>query len=108
MGIPLRIVGWQPHSQRQPGMMWRDPAGDISNRECWCVVLPNDRRDERAAEIIWCTTDVASDPPHEMWDVSGTPPLLTVTPSIDVEFWRPDGVRDGSYWHGHITNGELV
>jgi hypothetical protein len=46
-----------------------------------------------------------------MWDVSGEPPLLTVTPSIDVECWvLRDGetVREGSYWHGFITNGAFA
>jgi hypothetical protein len=46
-----------------------------------------------------------------MWEVSGTPPLITVSPSIDVcRFVQRDGewVRDGSYWHGWIRAGELV
>jgi hypothetical protein len=37
--------------------------------------------------------------------------LITVSPSIDVECWirQPDGssVRDGSYWHGFIRNGQI-
>lgn len=84
-------------------------------RECWWIELPND--DPRLGtpghpgDISWRTTDRASDPPHELWDVTGEAPLLTVTPSIDVlAFVVHDGetVRDGSYWHGFITNGELV
>jgi hypothetical protein len=52
-----------------------------------------------------------------MWEVSGVPPNLTVSPSIDVmRFVLVDinsegfgkSVRDGSYWHGFITNGEIV
>jgi len=46
-----------------------------------------------------------------MWQVSGTPPVLTVSPSIDVECWvMRDGqtVREGSYWHGFIRDGELT
>jgi hypothetical protein len=108
-GIPLRIVGKPPEDGREPGLMWRYPPGDEAGRECWWIVLPNTRGD--STEVSWRTTDRASDPPHEMWEVSGTPPLLTVSPSIDVEFWRmADGqpVRDGSYWHGWIRNGELV
>jgi hypothetical protein len=109
--IPLRIVdGFPPiwTGDRQPGMMWRDPRYDDAGRECWWIVLPNSRPGEGATEITWRTTDRASAPPHEMWNVTGTPPLITVTPSVDVEFWTREGVRDGSYWHGFITNGELV
>lgn len=92
-------------------MMWRYPPGDIDGRECWWIELPPDSRigtPGHPGNLSWRTTDRASEPPHEMWDVSGTPPLLTVTPSIDVECWVIRGgktVRDGSYWHGHITNG---
>lgn len=123
MGIPLRIV--DRFSDREPGAMWRYERGDAEGRECWWVVLPNTRlpladalRLEREAhidsgysgptEIAWRTTDRAYDPPHAMWEVSGTPPLITVTPSIDVMCLLPDGTRDGSYWHGFITNGEIV
>lgn len=111
MGIPLRVIDGAPprwSGERLPGMMWRDPRYDETGRECWWVVLPNNRPGEGATEITWRTTDRASDPPHDMWDVQGVPPLITVTPSIDVEFWTRAGERDGSYWHGHITNGELV
>jgi hypothetical protein len=90
--------------------MWRYPDRDEPGRECWWIALPNTRGD--GMEITWRTTDRASSPPHEMWDLTGTPPRITVNPSVDVEFWRngPDGkaVRDGSYWHGWIRDGELV
>jgi hypothetical protein len=89
-------------------MMWRYSPGDIPGRDCWWIILPNNR-DE--LEISWRTTDKASDPPHEMWSVAGIPPALTVNPSIDVLFFsniNGNFVRDGSYWHGFITNGELV
>lgn len=111
MGIPLRVVDGPPApwaGGREAGMMWRDPRYDDAGCECWWIVLPNDRPGEGATEITWRTTDRSSDAPHEMWEVTGTPPLITVTPSIDVEFWTRDGVRDGSYWHGFITDGELV
>ena len=115
MSIPLRITEPFPfsHGEREPGMMWRYPAGDKNGRECWWIVLPSDYPlgvPGAPSEISWRTTDLASKPPHEMWQVTGTPPLITVTPSIDVERWLVrDGqtVREGSYWHGHITNGEL-
>jgi hypothetical protein len=96
-------------------MVWRYAAGDEEGRECWWIELPMiDARlgtPGHPIRISWRTTDRESNPPHAMWNVSGTPPLLTVTPSIDVECWVVrDGqsVRDGSYWHGFITNGELV
>lgn len=110
-GIPLRIAEPFPgaHGTREPGLMWRYPPGDVPGRECWWIVLPNRKPDPGGyMEISWRTTDRASSPPHGMWDVTGSPPVITVTPSIDVECWRPDGTRDGSYWHGFITNGELV
>lgn len=106
MGIPLRIVDKAPAGEREPGMMWRYPRGDVPGRECWWIVLPNTRSDG-ATEISWCTTDHASSPPHEMWDVTGAPPAITVSPSIDVEHWTRAGVRDGSYWHGFIRNGMI-
>ena len=109
MSTPLRIES--PGGGRQPGAMWRYTPGDMPGRECWWIILPNTRPDPGGfMEISWRTTDRASAPPHELWDVSGTPPLLTVSPSIDVEFWHPvDGVpvREGSYWHGFIRDGQL-
>ena len=104
MGIPLLIVG-RPAIRRldrvfpgtdlhlEPGAMWREPEEDLHGRECWAIVLPNGR--------VWRTTDPASDPPHQMWDVSGEPPALTVSPSIN-----DSSPRGG--WHGWITSGELV
>jgi hypothetical protein len=112
----LRIVEKPAREDAEPGMMWRYPPGDEGGRECWWIVLPN--TDPRLGtpghpgKISWRTTDHASSPPHEMWDVSGAAPLITVAPSIDVECWvaGPHGksVRDGSYWHGFITNGEMT
>ena len=112
-GIPLRVLDAPPEGESEPGMMWRYPGGDEGGRECWWVVLPNTkpRAPGYASEITWRTTDRASSPPHEMWEVVGTPPLITVSPSIDVECWvSRDGqtVREGSYWHGWIRNGELI
>jgi hypothetical protein len=119
----LRIVDLAtapPRRQREPGDMWRDPVADVDGREAWTIVLPMD--DPRIATpghpsfICWTTTDRSADPPHEMWTVSGTPPNITVQPSIDVMAFEPGlivnwqrqpPVRNGSYWHGFITNGVL-
>ena len=112
----LRIVDpFPPYETREAGMMWRYPDGDIDGRECWWIILPPSAEQGtpgHPGQLSWCTTDRASDPPHELWGVTGTPPLITVTPSIDILRFvvGPDGkhVRDGSYWHGFITNGELT
>lgn len=122
MTIKLRIVEPFPERPREAGMMWRYPDGDAEGRECWWIVLPRHPdmgTPGHPGEISWRTTDRASDPPHLMWDVSGVAPNLTVTPSIDVLRFvenpahasdpaQPSHIRDGSYWHGFITAGELV
>lgn len=115
MGLRLRIVDPFPdEADLEPGMMWRYPQGDEAGRECWWIVLPNWKPAEPGLpdRISWRTTDRASAAPHEMWDVTGVAPNLTVTPSIDVECWRvgldQQSYRDGSHWHGFLTNGELV
>ena len=109
MNIPLRLVDPFPEL-REPGMMWRYLSGDTEGRECWWIVLPS-HPDlgtwGHPSQINWRTTDRASAPPHDMWVVTGTPPLITVTPSIDVLRFV-GGAREGSYWHGFITDGELV
>ena len=95
--------------------MWRCPNEDEDGRECWWIVLPLTHPDlgqpGHPSTLAWRTTDRASDPPHAMWDVSGTPPNISVGPSIDVLRFVKRGdewVREGSYWHGYITNGELI
>lgn len=112
-GIPLRIVDRQAVEEFKPGMMWRVPEEDEGDRECWWIVLPNTKPDSagHAQEIAWLTTSRGSRPPHDMWDVTGTAPNITVNPSIDVECWvYKDGepVRDGSYWHGWIKDGIIL
>jgi hypothetical protein len=114
--IALRVVDpFPPLAVRVPGMMWRYAEGDKEGRECWWIELPQDHPDlgtpGHPGRISWRTTDRASDPPHEMWTVTGTPPALTVTPSIDVLRYVRKGdesVHEGSYWHGFITAGEIV
>src|SRR5258708_22441601 len=111
--IPLRIVEDHERWGLEPGMMWRYHQGDTADRECWWIVLPNTKSIEpgHASEISWRTTDCATSPPHELWTVTGTPPNITVSPSIDVECWvMQDGkaVREGSYWHGWIKDGMIT
>jgi hypothetical protein len=73
------------------GDMWREPAVDNEQGECWAIVLPN--------RTVWYSTVSASDGAY--WQVTGTAPNITVHPSIDD--------RDPSRpWHGWIINGELV
>lgn len=77
-----------------PGAMIRAPWYDEYAQRpgaSWLISLP-DGGD-------WITTQKASNG-GGYWEVTGTPPLITVSPSI----WHnaPDG------WHGWIRSGELV
>lgn len=114
--IALRLVDpFPPYEEREAGMVWRYEGGDTDGRESWWVELPRTHPDigttGHPGSVSWRTTDRASAPPHQMWEVAGEPPNLTVTPSIDVQrYVLRDGatVRDGSYWHGWITDGKIV
>lgn len=101
-GIPLRMVE-RPERRGhhgafrladpefnglEPGDCWREPELDADGREAWGIVLPNLH--------IWYTTDTAG---GSRWDVMGTPPDLTVHPSLNSE-----GARN---WHGWIRGGRL-
>jgi hypothetical protein len=118
MGTPLRIVERQPWEARAAGMMWRYPAGDESGRECWWIILPHTHPDLRSpghpSHINFLTTQRAADPPHGMWAITGTAPRITVKPSIDclrhvrkLVDGKMTSVREGSYWHGSITDGVM-
>ena len=99
MGTPLRIIespkggAWDA---LQPGDMWRDPGQDAHGREAWMILLPSAAPDGKYNQglNLWCT--VTQDE-GKLWTVTGTPPNITVKPSINV-------VGD---WHGWITNGEM-
>ena len=83
----------------QPGDMWRNMSLDEPDRECWFVLLAWARRADGLWPVLWRTTaKVANRQPPSYWDIQGTPPNITVRPSINVV----------GYWHGFITNGELV
>ncbi len=77
------------------GLMWRMPGEDTPDREAWFIVLPNGAGG-------WTTTDHAA--VHgslelgPRWDVTGVPPKLTVSPSIDAS---PE-------WHGWIKDGVMT
>jgi hypothetical protein len=84
-----------------PGAMWRWPDLDRDGREAWVIVLPN-----RAG--IWWTTYIADDDPDggstgRMWEVTGEPPNITVSPSINAG----DGPGPGN-WHGWIKDGVMT
>lgn len=116
MTTPLRVFDeYVPHGERVPGMMWRYPEGDDPDRECWWIVLPDTTglcgTPGHPSEISWRTTDRGSRTPHDRWEVTGTPPNITVSPSIDVECWVVENgqtVRRGSYWHGWIKDGVMT
>lgn len=48
---------------------------------------------------IACLDCPATDPPHGHWIRTGEPPLVTVTPSLNIN-------RDE--WHGFLANGVLT
>jgi hypothetical protein len=86
---------WGSMKNVPAGTMIRIPHYDEFSQhperiESWLVILPDGGE--------WVTSQRASG--GGFWTVSGTPPLITVSPSI----WhdQPNG------WHGFIRNGELV
>lgn len=100
--VRLHVVD-APEETRQwtlrddPGAMWRAPELDRDGREAWCVVLPN-----RAG--VWWTTYLADgDGGGRMWEVTGEPPNITVSPSINAG----DGDGPGN-WHGWIKDGAMT
>jgi len=120
MAVLLHVVLPFPE-HREAGMMWRYPRGDEEGRPCWWIELPTTHPDigkpGHPSQLHFLTTDRAHDPPHQMWDVTGTAPLITVRPSIDVMRYvrgpndaegKPTWVCQGSYWHGYITNGVMA
>ena len=48
---------------------------------------------------IACLDCPASKPPYGYWSRSGEPPIVTVTPSLDI--------KGSSPWHGNLTAGVL-
>ena len=92
MNIPLRIIKppggemypYPVSDDFTPGDMWATDAG-------WAIVLPN--RTVFFTHVKSATGD--------RWQISGTAPGLTVTPSIDDQ--NPERP-----WHGWIRDGELV
>lgn len=108
MGQPilLRIIE-KPHSHEhapgvecrcpkiapQPGDMWRLPEVDFEGREAWMIVLPNRGH--------WYTTLGMQQ--GKGWDVTGTAPHITVSPSV---LAHADGLH--AEWHGWIRDGMLV
>ena len=81
-------------TEMSPGTMWRDPEMDRDGREAWGVVLPNG--------AVWYTTEAAGNSDSSFgWEVAGTPPRMTVTPSINDE-----GSRNP--WHGWIRDGVMT
>lgn len=77
------------------GLMWRMPDDDIDGRESWFIVLPNNAGG-------WQTTDRSairgSTEMGPRWEVTGEPPEISVSPSIDAS----------PHWHGWIRNGAFT
>ena len=76
-----------------PGAMWREPAFDKDGRDAWVIVLPN------GCGCWWTTWES----PQGMWQIEGSPPLITVNPSINAG----DGAGPGN-WHGWIKDGVMT
>ena len=97
MSTPLRIVervDSQSGYDYAPGDMWLceslGSTHEVEGREaCWAVRLPG-------RGYVWHTNERSAN--DNFWTVTGDPPNITVTPSINV---GPE------IWHGWITNGEL-
>jgi hypothetical protein len=82
-----------------PGAMfrapWQDDITPDNGLPAWIIFLPNG--------TYWCTRDRSSGGGNKIgpqWSVSGTPPRITVNPSINDQSSRP--------WHGWIRDGEMV
>jgi hypothetical protein len=95
----LRIVAPPPAGTSwydpQPGEMW--PCAweqhQLDGRApCWVVRLPG-------GGYCWHTNSESTTEGEGLWNVTGEPPNLTVTPSINV---GPE------IWHGWITDGQLT
>lgn len=83
-----------------PGAMiraeWRDDSTRDNGCPAYIVFLPNGS--------YWCTRDRSAGDGNSFgpqWSITGTPPAITVTPSIDDR----DPARP---WHGWIRDGQLV
>lgn len=90
--VPPPVAAWTD-AHREVGAMWRWPDGDDDGRECWEVQLPG------GGGLWWTTLRASSDGrTWRTWDVTGTPPKITVHPSINVP----------GRWHGFITEGRFA
>ncbi len=75
------VADWFP--DHGPNGDWSGPDGKV-----WCVMLP--------AGVEWIIYGYASGPePRKKWNVEGTPPNITVSPSI----------HQVGYYHGFINGG---
>jgi len=84
------FILWGSLQEAPPGAMVRVPWADRHfGGESWLIILPDGGS--------WVTTQAATG--GGKWTVTGTPPRITVSPSI----WhnQPDG------WHGFIRDGVM-
>lgn len=77
------VSDWFP--EEGPNGQWTGPDGKV-----WCVMLP--------AGLEWIIYSYASGTPKQKWQVSGTPPNITVSPSIS----------QVGYYHGFIKDGVIT
>jgi hypothetical protein len=82
--IPLRVIDLTSSRRTYPGDMWQTDEG-------WVIILPN--------LMSWATFPRGGKPYR--WTVTGTPPAITVHPSIDDR-------TPGFEWYGWISRGMLI
>ncbi len=97
-GIPLRMLESAPADMDdwQPGMMWPLELLDAESAGFSVVLCRHQDAAGHDWPIVWHTRQMPQDGPR--WDVTGTPPHITVSPSINVI-----GV-----WHGFIRDGVIL
>ncbi len=98
--VRLRLVAEAPPDldDWEPGMVWPLMVGDgeAEGHAGYSVVLC--RHTDAAGKewpVVWHTKTPGAGP---QWDVTGEPPNITVSPSINVI----------GIWHGWIRDGVLV
>lgn len=82
MPIKCRFIEYKDGIKLKPGDMFYNSGYLI-------VILPNKARFNLTSA-------------ERLWKITGEPPEITVTPSINMDpNWNHEG------WHGYLTNGEL-
>ncbi len=101
MGIKLRIIPAEGAFEKaEVGDMWRTPKNDHDGRECWHIRLPDKGVNPNWGNYWYTTAGTQDSNGWNAWEVTGEPPNITVSPSINI--------LGENGWHGHIKEGEIV